>query len=372
MSAEAAPTPPAKARGPGDSSGKTRAPLLETRGLTKIFAQRGGRPPVQAVTDVSFSIERGETLALVGESGCGKSTLGRVILRLIEPTAGQVRFEGQDFSALAGPALRAARKRLQIVFQDPMASLNPRMRVLDIVAEPIVVHDLAKTREERRTRVTALLERVGIGADALTRYPHEFSGGQRQRIGLARALASDPALIVADEPVSALDVSVQAQIVNLMADLQAQQGLSYLFISHDLRVVRYLAHRVAVMYLGRIVELGPVQEIFSRPQHPYTMALLSAVPTRDPAKQRLRILLEGDPPSPIAPPSGCSFHPRCPVYAEKRDQRCRTERPLLIRRSPAPGTLGKPGSGSPAADAPSLAACHFAGQTPSLRAPSPD
>jgi oligopeptide/dipeptide ABC transporter ATP-binding protein len=325
-------------------------PLLEARGISKVFIERsfrGGKRPLHAVADVSFAIAAGETLALVGESGCGKSTLGRAVLRLSEPTAGELRFEGRDLLRLAGSELRAVRKRLQIIFQDPMGSLNPRMRVEDVVAEPLDVHRLAGNREERRGRVEALLARVGLGPEMLTRYPHEFSGGQRQRIGIARALASRPALIVADEPVSALDVSVQAQIVNLLADLQAQEGLAYLFISHDLRVVRYLAHRVAVMYLGRIVELGPVAEIFLRPAHPYTRALLAAVPTADPARRRLRVLLEGDPPSPLDPPSGCAFHPRCPVYAQVKDPRCRTERPALAAFEGAPPLH--------------VAACHYAG-----------
>jgi oligopeptide transport system ATP-binding protein len=325
-------------------------PLLEARGISKVFIERsfrGGKRPLHAVAEVSFAIAAGETLALVGESGCGKSTLGRAVLRLSEPTAGELRFEGRDLLRLAGAELRAVRKRLQIIFQDPMGSLNPRMRVEDVVAEPLDVHRLAGNKAERRGRVEALLARVGLGPEMLTRYPHEFSGGQRQRIGIARALASRPSLIVADEPVSALDVSVQAQIVNLLADLQAQEGLAYLFISHDLRVVRYLAHRVAVMYLGRIVELGPVGEIFLRPAHPYTRALLAAVPTADPARRRLRVLLEGDPPSPLDPPSGCAFHPRCPVYAQLKDPRCRTERPALAAFEGAPPLHE--------------AACHYAG-----------
>jgi peptide/nickel transport system ATP-binding protein len=332
------------------AAGATAAtPLLETRELTKTFVQGGGlgRRRVQAVAGVSLAVGRGETLALVGESGCGKSTLGRTVLRLIEPTSGELRFDGADLLALRGPALQALRRRVQIVFQDPMGSLNPRMRIEDIVAEPLVVHRLGATRAERRERAAALLEKVRLPGEMLARFPHELSGGQRQRIGIARALASGPDLIVADEPVSALDVSVQAQIVNLLADLQARERLSYLFISHDLRVVRYLAHRVAVMYLGRIVELGPVGELFARPAHPYTRALLSAVPTADPARKRLRVLLEGDPPSPLDPPAGCAFHPRCPLYAEKRDQRCRTQRPVLAAFAGAAPVH--------------TAACHFAG-----------
>jgi oligopeptide/dipeptide ABC transporter ATP-binding protein len=324
------------------------APLLEARDLVKTFVQRGlgARQEVQAVAGVSFTVGRGETLALVGESGCGKSTLGRAVLRLHEPTSGALRFDGVDLLAARGAALRGLRRRMQIVFQDPMASLNPRMLVADIVAEPLVVHRLGD-RAAQRARVAELLKKVGLAPEAMARYPHEFSGGQRQRIGIARALASGPELLVADEPVSALDVSVQAQIVNLLADLQAAERLSYLFISHDLRVVRYLAHRVAVMYLGRIVELGPVAAIFARPAHPYTRALLAAVPAADPAHRRLRVLLDGDPPSPLSPPPGCAFHPRCPIYAQKRDLRCRELRPELATFA--------------AADTAHTAACHYAG-----------
>ncbi len=337
----------------GEASVGTQAPLFAVEGLSKTFAARtglgGAARTVKAVAEVSLAIAPGETLALVGESGCGKSTLGRTMLRLYEPTAGRIAFEGRDFGALKGAGLRAARRRLQIVFQDPMGSLNPRMRVVDIVAEPLDVHGLVKKgRSERLDRVAALLQRVGLRPEAAQRFPHEFSGGQRQRIGIARALASDPALIVADEPVSALDVSVQAQIVNLFAELQASLAVSYVFISHDLRVVRYLAHRVAVMYLGRIVETGPVAALFAHPAHPYTRALFAAVPTADPERKKLRVLLEGDPPSPLDPPSGCAFHPRCPVYAVKRDERCRQERPALL---PVPNL-----------DPAQSAACHYAGQ----------
>jgi peptide/nickel transport system ATP-binding protein len=327
--------------------------LLEVVGLAKHFFLGGGlqggpRRVVRAVEDVSFDLDRGETLALVGESGSGKSTLGRAILRLHEPTAGAIRFRGQDLLALGGADLRRARRRLQIVFQDPTASLNPRQRVEDIVAEPLDVHGLARGRGERRERVRALLAAVGLPGEAARRFPHEFSGGQRQRLGIARALASEPDLVVADEPVSALDVSIQTQIVNLLADLQAEKGLAYLFVSHDLRVVRYLARRVAVMYLGRLVELGPVGAVFTRPAHPYTRALLSAVPAPDPARKRLRILLDGDPPSPLSPPPGCAFHPRCPVFAQTKDPRCAGERPALATFAGAP--------------AGHTAACHFAGK----------
>ncbi len=332
-------------------------PLLQARDLVKHFVSGGGltggpRRTVHAVDGVSLEIGRGETLALVGESGCGKSTLGRSVLRLIEPTAGQLRFAGEDLLGIAPGALRALRRRMQIIFQDPVGSLNPRMTVEEIVAEPIVVHGLARSRKERRDLVADLLGKVGLPPESLARYPHEFSGGQRQRIGIARALASGPELVVADEPISALDVSIQAQIVNLLVDLQASLGLAYLFVSHDLRVVRYLARRVAVMYLGRIVETGPVAPIYARPAHPYTRALLSAVPTADPDRPRRRILLEGDPPSPLDPPSGCPFHPRCPVYALEKDPRCRTERPAL---APFPGAA--PGH---------EAACHHAGEAPEL------
>ncbi len=310
--------------------------LLEVADLVVHFTRRTGlfgtrRETVQAVNGVSFAIGRRETLGLVGESGCGKTTLARAVLRLVEPTSGTVRFDGSDLAALAPAELRRARRRLQIVFQDPYASLNPRMTIGRAVREGLEVHHIARGAEADR-RVRALLEEVGLSADAADAYPHEFSGGQRQRAGIARALAVEPELLVCDEPVSALDVSVQAQVLNLLADLQARRGLSYLFISHDLAVVRHVAPRVAVMYLGRIVEEGPADALFTGPRHPYTQALLSAVPVPDPTTKRARIVLPGDPPSPVHPPQGCPFHPRCPHPA--KDQTCLSLRPELEALAP--------------------------------------
>ena len=286
--------------------------LVRVRGLIKHFPVEGSDDVVRAVDGVTFEILRGETLGLVGESGCGKSTVGRCLLRLIEPTAGHVEFDGRDVLATSGKDLRELRREMQIIFQDPYASLNPRMRVRDIVGEPLVIHGL-KNKEERRARVGELLGKVGLDPDYMNRYPHEFSGGQRQRIGIARALALNPKLIVADEPVSALDVSVQAQVVNLLQDLQAEFGLTYLFISHGLAVVEHISTRVAVMYLGRIVEVATALELYASPLHPYTQALLSAIPIPDPTRKRDRIILTGDVPTPINPPSGCRFRTRCPA-----------------------------------------------------------
>jgi peptide/nickel transport system ATP-binding protein/oligopeptide transport system ATP-binding protein len=306
------------------------APLVSVRDATKHFvASRSltGRATalVRAVDGVSFDIAAGETLALVGESGCGKSTVGRLILRLIEPTAGTIAFEGRDVGELDTRALRAFRARAQLIFQDPYASLNPRMTVGETLAEPLALHT-GLSPSDRRGRVAELLEVVGLKRAHADRYPHEFSGGQRQRIAIARALAPGPRLIVADEPVSALDVSIRAQILNLMQDLQQRLGLTYLFISHDLAVVKHIATRVAVMYLGRIVELAPARDLFASPRHPYAQALLSAIPVPAAAMARKRRLIEGDPPSPIAPPPGCALHPRCP-HAEPR---CMSLRPELV------------------------------------------
>ena len=324
---------------------RSAPPLLEVRDLRKHFPVRRGlfgraREQVLAVDGVSFDVWRGETLGLVGESGCGKSTAGRALLRLLEPTAGTVRFDGMDVGALGREELRAFRRRAQLVFQDPVGALNPRLSVGAMLEEVLRVHGLG--RPSRRDRAVELLERVGLRPEHIDRYPHEFSGGQRQRLGIARALAVEPELLVLDEPVSALDVSVQAQVVNLLEDLQAELGLTYVFIAHDLALVEHVSDRVAVMYLGRIVEIADALDLYGEPRHPYTKSLLSAVPRPEPARRgrRKRIVLEGDVPSPIAPPPGCPFHPRCPHAA--KDALCLSVLPPL--EGPSDGHL---------------AACHY-------------
>jgi oligopeptide transport system ATP-binding protein len=322
--------------------------LVEVKNLKKHFPIMRGVlrrqvGAVQAVDGVSFDIYRGETLGLVGESGCGKSTTGRTILQLLEPTAGQVTYEGQELTALNRNEMRKARRHMQMIFQDPYASLNPRMSVGSIIGEPLQIHNIGSS-QSRKERIQELLKVVGLNPYFINRYPHEFSGGQRQRIGIARALATNPAFIVADEPISALDVSIQAQVVNLMDDLKADLGLTYLFIAHDLSMVRYISDRVAVMYLGRIVELSDRNEVFDHPLHPYTQALLSAIPIPDPEKEarRQRLILEGDVPSPANPPSGCRFHPRCSYATE-----------ICKEEDPAFRNLGSD-------SAPHLVACHHA------------
>jgi len=319
--------------------------LLEVNNLKVHFPVRHGlfsrvHETVKAVDGVSLKLAAGETLGLVGESGCGKSTLGRAIMRLVAPTAGEIFLDGENLGHLHGQALRTRRRKFQMIFQDPFGSLNPRMTVEDIIGEALDIHGLADTAAARHKRIVELLQAVGLDADHARRYPHEFSGGQRQRIGIARAVAVEPELIVCDEPVSALDVSVQAQIINLLRDLQQQRGMAYLFIAHDLAVVEHISHRVMVMYLGKIVETAAARDIICTPRHPYTQALISAVPEVDPDTQRQRILLPGDVPSPIHPPSGCPFHPRCPIA----EARCRTEVPPREESIPGHAT-----------------ACHLAG-----------
>ncbi len=318
--------------------------LLSVRNLVKTFPIKGGIlgreiASVKAVSDVSFDIMRGETLGLVGESGCGKSTLGRCLLRLIEPTSGSVLYRGQDVLKMGPTELRVLRRKMQIIFQDPFASLNPRMTVEDILGEPLDIHELAPTKEARKKRIYNLLDLVGLRKESFSRYPHEFSGGQRQRICIARALAVEPEFIVCDEPVSALDVSIQAQVINLMQDLQKELKLTYLFIAHDLKVVEHISNRVAVMYLGKVAELADGHDLYEKPMHPYTKALLSAIPIPDPTHKLDRIILQGDVPSPISPPSGCYFHPRCPIAQED----CKVNHPALRE-------VGKE----------HLAACHYA------------
>jgi oligopeptide/dipeptide ABC transporter ATP-binding protein len=333
----------------------TSAPILELRGLKKHFSVRKGmfgKPAtVKAVDGVTFSVMPRESFAIVGESGCGKTTLGRLILALEKPTEGRVLFEGRDMNAVPGSELRKLRRDMQVIFQDPFSSLNPRMTVRQIITEPFSIHGLHPVAADRERRLLQLIEQCGIAKAHLDRYPHEFSGGQRQRVGIARALALNPKLIVADEPVSALDVSIQAQILNLLKDLQKDLGLTYVFISHDFSVVRHLCDRIAVMYLGKVVEMAPSELIFNDPQHPYTEALLSAVPIPDPAieKRRKRILLTGDVPSPLKPPPGCAFHPRC-RYAEDR---CRIEAPPLDQAKPGHDAACHP---LPFKDTPSQAA----------------
>lgn len=304
--------------------------LLEIDKLKVYFPIRKGlldraKECVRAVDGVSFSIEAGETVGLVGESGCGKTTLSRAVVQLIKPTSGRIIFEGEDIANLSEAALRVRRRRFQMIFQDPYSSLNPRLTVLDLIGEALDIHSLVSDAAARRERVEGLLKSVGLDPSHAARYPHEFSGGQRQRIGIARALAVEPRLIVCDEPVSALDVSVQAQIINLLKDLQQELGVAYLFVAHDLAVVEHISHRILVMYLGRIVEAGEAKNLCRSPKHPYTQALLSAVSVVDSESKRPRIFLGGDVPSPIHPPSGCPFHPRCPIA----EARCKTEVPLL-------------------------------------------
>ncbi|MBL0385226.1 dipeptide ABC transporter ATP-binding protein [Tumebacillus sp. ITR2] len=315
-------------------SERTKEVLLDVRGLKMYFELRGGllhrvTGHVKAVDDVSFSVRRGETFGIVGESGCGKSTTGRMLLRLLDPTSGTVLFDGVDLAQLNREAMRQKRREIQMVFQDPYASLNPRMTVADILAEPLRAHGVTDRAEVER-RVSEILAACGLSAEQARRYPHEFSGGQRQRIGIARALVLQPKLIVADEPVSALDVSIQSQILNLLQDLQDTYGLTYVFISHDLSVVRHISDRVGVMYLGRMVEIGDAETLYEKPLHPYTQSLLAAVPIPDPTQRRERTLLQGDVPSPANPPQGCAFAPRCPHATEI----CHTKRPELQELAP--------------------------------------
>ncbi|MBN9497265.1 MAG: ATP-binding cassette domain-containing protein [Alphaproteobacteria bacterium] len=322
------------------------APLLDVQDVSKVYGGGGllgGRAGIHAVDKVSFAMAHGETLALVGESGCGKTTTARMVVRLLDPTSGRIIFDGVDLASLGAAELREARRHFQIVFQDPFASLSPRERILDIVGEPLQAHGVCRTRAELKDRVVELLEQVGLNAGHIDRFPHQFSGGQRQRIGIARGIALNPKLVVADEPVSALDVSVQSQVINLLQDLQAKLGIAYLIVAHDLAVVRHIARRVAVMYLGRIVELADKDSLFARPHHPYTQALISAAPVPDPQRRNKRIVLTGDVPSPARVPSGCRFHPRCPIAQDI----CRKVDPAL--------NVAAPGH---------AVACHFAKPSP--------
>lgn len=305
-------------------------PLLKVENLVKSFPIYGGLfsrevASVKAVADVSFEINKGETLGLVGESGCGKSTLGRCLTRLHDTTSGKIIYNGKDITHIKGDELREMRKKIQIIFQDPFASLNPRMTIGSILEEPLIIHGLGETEKNRQDRIHELIDLVGLRHEHLNRYPHEFSGGQRQRVGIARALAVNPELIICDEPVSALDVSIQAQVINLLMELQHKLGLTYVFIAHDLKVVEHVSTQVAVMYLGKIVEKAAAEELYRNPKHPYTKALMSAIPVPDPRGKEERIILTGDVPSPINPPSGCHFHPRCPMAIED----CKTIVPKL-------------------------------------------
>ncbi len=328
-------TAPATAAGPAPSSTAAATPLVEVRDLVKHFPLRGGVlqrtvAHVKAVDGVTFDVKRGETLGLVGESGCGKTTVGRLLLRLIEPTSGTIRFDGVDIGAVKGAALKPYRRRMQIIFQDPYSSLDPRAPIGESIGEGLRIHGLG-TSAERRAKVSRMMDMVGLQSYHARRYPHEFSGGQRQRIGIARALVLEPDLVVCDEPVSALDVSIQAQVLNLLKSLQRELGLTYVFVAHNMGVVEHISDRVAVMYLGRIAELADRRELFRKQEHPYTAALMSAIPVPDPEARRQRVILTGDVPSPVAPPSGCRFHPRCPLRAELGDPAiCAEVEPALI------------------------------------------